>query len=250
MKKKKTLLGIGTAALLASSFAFGISTVSTHADENHQALKYVQRVHLNLNGVDVSDPFAHKEKDTVYGSIDTFAKHYNVQWTLNKNNKQLKLDGKPVTNKYGVPKEIDDVEVAPIQALAEAIGITGKNVHFETGYNADTNTENVAILPKGVENLEGHFSVPMMGEHWVDTSGPITGPIWGTYQGKLVFLEYMPDNDLNQDVTLDGTKEVPIPPRVDHTDINWNPQGHPGDTNPHHDVHMYFISKAEQEQIK
>jgi len=108
--------------------------------------------------------------------------------------------------------KIGDVEVAPIQALEETLGITGKSVHFETGYNGATKTENVAILPKGVEAFENHFAVPMIGEHFIDPSvvnekNHMTGPIWGTYKGKLVFLEYMPDNNLDHDLTLDGTKQ-------------------------------------------
>lgn len=242
--KKKSLWSVGVLSLAVILFVLGSSLAGAHSQKPH--------VNLTLNGVKVSDPYSHLEGKNVYVSVSTFSKYYGAKWTFNKKNNSVYLNGKKVSNEYGKPTKIEGTMTASVQALAEALGdANAKKVgHYETGYDAKTRTENVTILPKGFISPDNHSVVPNMGSHWVDPRNPATGPIWGTYKGKLVFFEVMPDNNLVHDLTLKGTQGIPYPHYIDHVTINWEPQGHPGDTNPHHDVHMYFISEQEQAGIK
>jgi hypothetical protein len=36
---------------------------------------------------------------------------------------------------------------------------------------------------------------------------------------------------------------------IDHVDITFMPQGHPGHEKPHYDIHLYFISATDKAQI-
>lgn len=246
--KRKIGLGLGASALALALMLGNSGGNSTKVEAQDAA----QNVNLNLNGVNITNASTVLQGKVVYASVDVFARHYKVSWSLDKKG-VLKLGGKIVTTEYGkAQKNKSGVLIAPVQAMAETLGDANKKKegHYETGYDKATKTQNVAILPKGVVTLENHFVVPKMGSHWADPAKLPLGPIWGTYKGKLVFFEYMPDKELNKDVTLDGTQNVPIPTKIDHTDINWNPKGHPGDLNPHYDIHMYFITKAEQDKIK
>ena len=93
--------------------------------------------------------------------------------------------------------------------------------------------------------------VPKMGEHWADITSPtaMTGPIYGTYQGKPVFSEIM----VTQQQLAKGfnyTNLTALPGyAINHIDFNFEPHGHPGMMFPHYDVHAYYISAAEQAKI-
>ncbi|AJY77406.1 hypothetical protein VN24_00930 [Paenibacillus beijingensis] len=111
----------------------------------------------------------------------------------------------------------------------------------------------VLALPEGSVKISE--VVPAMGEHWGNPQAgelPV-GPIYGVYNGKLVFLEYMIDQDAfvngNSFVNLGGMKGVPSPAVV-QLDIEYQPQGHPGFEDPHYDIHAYFITDEEQQKIK
>jgi hypothetical protein len=91
--------------------------------------------------------------------------------------------------------------------------------------------------------------VPQMGEHWAKPSHMPIGPIYGVHNGKLVFIELMLAKDLQKNAhDIPGTT-VPVPARVDHEDVDWNPEGHEGFTEPHYDVHFYYITREEQNKI-
>ncbi|MBW5446164.1 hypothetical protein GE107_08830 [Cohnella sp. CFH 77786] len=111
----------------------------------------------------------------------------------------------------------------------------------------------VLALPEGSIKISG--VVPAMGEHWANPqAGDLpTGPIYGVYEGKLVFLEYMIAQDdfekgVNH-VNLPGMKGVPSPAVV-QMDVEFQAHGHEGFEVPHYDIHAYFISDEEQQKIK
>ncbi|GAX91150.1 hypothetical protein [Effusibacillus lacus] len=205
------------------------------------------QIHLNLNGTNVDDASVHMmPNNRIYGSVEAFARHYNASFEWKEATKTLTLNGKTVTDKYGAAHVVKGVVTAPIRALAETLG----EDHFAIGWDEAKTTVNVSILPAGVKPLDGGYVVPQMGEHWADPKNLPLGPIFGIHNGKLVFLEYMPDKELNKTVKdIPGTGGVPIPSSVDHADIDWNPNGHPGFLVPHYDIHLYFIPRSEQDLI-
>jgi hypothetical protein len=91
-------------------------------------------------------------------------------------------------------------------------------------------------------------------EHWPNPQAgdlPV-GPIYGIYEGKLGFLEYMIAQDdfvtgVNY-VNLAGMKGVPSPAVV-QMDIEFQAEGHEGFEVPHYDIHAYFISDEDQHSI-
>ena len=98
-------------------------------------------------------------------------------------------------------------------------------------------------LPKDVIQLSG--VVPGMGEHWANPADMPIGPIYGVSNGKVIFLEFMIDQDSFKTgksfLELASKAGIELPP-VDHVDFNFEPQGHEGYEVPHYDVHMYFVS--------
>ncbi|WCK52542.1 hypothetical protein PP175_13955 [Aneurinibacillus sp. Ricciae_BoGa-3] len=200
-------------------------------------------VHVNYNGTNVLDSSARMKNNRVYASVKAFSSFYGATYTWESSTKTLKINGNTVSKAYGEFQKDDEVIIAPVIAMAEALG------NFTSGWDKQSMTSNVTILPKGVVKLGP--AVPQMGEHWANPKNMPLGPIFGIYNGKLVFLEVMPDKELNKTVhDIPGTDGLPIPNKVDHFDIDWNPHGHEGDPVPHYDIHEYFISRAEQNQIQ
>ena len=56
-----------------------------------------------------------------------------------------------------------------------------------------TTLPDVSSLPKDVIQLSG--VVPGMGEHWANPAHLPLGPIYGVSNGKVIFLEFMIDQD-------------------------------------------------------
>lgn len=199
-------------------------------------------VHLNLNGNDVKDPTARLDANgTVYVNVKTFAQYYdaNVDWDAKSN--ELKLNGTVVSATYG---EADPNKgTASIRALTNALGGT----HSSIGWEPDSNTVNVTILPEGTVQLTP--DIPQMGEHWAKPADLPIGPIYGVHNGKLVFIELMMAKDLQKTVHDIPGSTVLVPSRFDHEDIDWNPEGHEGFDVPHYDIHFYYISREEQNKI-
>ena len=106
-----------------------------------------------------------------------------------------------------------------------------------------TTLPDVSSLPKDVIQLSG--VVPGMGEHWANPAHLPLGPIYGVSNGKVIFLEFMIDQDSFKTgksfLELASKAGIELPP-VDHVDFNFEPQGHEGYEVPHYDVHMYFVS--------
>jgi len=81
--------------------------------------------------------------------------------------------------------------------------------------------------------------------YWIPKMLPF-GPVYGAFNGKLVFEEYMiPQRDFEigrnwQDL---GVKSRGTP--VDHVDIWFASHGHDGAPMPHYDVILFFVPHAE-----
>jgi hypothetical protein len=118
------------------------------------------------------------------------------------------------------------VALATLQTLAPAAAATPR-----------------AGLPPGVVQLSP--CVATMGEHWANPKNLPLGPIYGVYNGKLVFTEIMVDQKLFAQGK--GFRDVlkPLPGHtIDHVDIAFNPHGHEGYPIPHYDIHAYYVPHA------
>lgn len=84
-----------------------------------------------------------------------------------------------------------------------------------------------------------------MGEHWANVKN-LTAPIYGTYQGKVIFSEIMvPLKTLNSGFNYPNLAALPGH-KIDHVSIEFHPKGHEGMPIPHYDLHAYYISYAQQ----
>jgi len=97
-------------------------------------------------------------------------------------------------------------------------------------------------VPRGFVPAGG--CVPGMGQHWISPKAYPFGPIYGVFQGRLVFVEYM----IAQEAFKAGKSwtglRVPRGVRVDHLDLEFLPKGHEGYEIPHYDLHIYFVPHA------
>lgn len=91
--------------------------------------------------------------------------------------------------------------------------------------------------------------VASMGEHWAALKNLPTGPIYGVYQGKPIFSEIMVTKDqLDKGFSYDNLRPLPGY-KIDHVNVNFEPNGHEGLPVPHYDIHAYYVSYAEQAKI-
>ncbi|HZZ00055.1 MAG TPA: hypothetical protein VFE36_10810 [Candidatus Baltobacteraceae bacterium] len=91
--------------------------------------------------------------------------------------------------------------------------------------------------------------VATMGEHWIDLRNAPLGPIYGTWQGKLVFTEIMVTvKQLQEGFSYANIRALPGY-TIDHVDFKFEPNGHAGLPVPHYDVHAYYVSPAEEANI-
>jgi hypothetical protein len=99
-------------------------------------------------------------------------------------------------------------------------------------------------LPKEVGPVSG--CIPAMGFHYVSKANWPEGPIYGYYNGKPVFTEIMPTKEKFENGFDINNALRPLPGyKIDHVDIWYEPNGHPGMTVPHYDIHAYYVSHAE-----
>lgn len=112
-------------------------------------------------------------------------------------------------------------------------------------------SDSVEDLPAGT--VQASPSVPGMGEHWVNFDDMPFGPIWGVYQGEVIFVEYMYSEDMLSEISIptpEGLEtflelaNVGVDHAVDHIDVAFHPEGHEFFEVPHWDIHIYFISHA------
>lgn len=111
-------------------------------------------------------------------------------------------------------------------------------------------------LPK--EAIKLSELVPTMGEHWANPATLPVGPIYLVHDEEVIGAEYMFTTDLMEEVTI-STPEgeetfkhlpgLPVDAYVNHMEIAFMPQGHEGFEVPHFDVHLYFISAEERQEL-
>ena len=113
-----------------------------------------------------------------------------------------------------------------------------------------------ATLPK--EAIKLSELVPTMGEHWANPANLPVGPIYLVHDEEVIGVEYMFTTDLMEEVTIptpegeETFKHLPellVDAYVNHMDIEFMPQGHEGFEVPHFDVHLYFISAEERQEL-
>jgi hypothetical protein len=120
-------------------------------------------------------------------------------------------------------------------------------------------------IPEGYEQASP--VIPAMGEHWANLAEfgaqaqaqETMGPIYMVYKGEVIGVEYMWSRDMLQEISIptpegaevfEALAPVPVGATVDHMDITFVPEGHPGIYEvPHWDIHMYFISQEEKAAI-
>jgi hypothetical protein len=107
----------------------------------------------------------------------------------------------------------------------------------------------VDTLPKDV--TQESPIIPAMGAHWVNHANWPLGPIYCVYKGKIVCLEFMMSQaDFAAGKSWPALAGKDGLPPVNHVSVGFEPNGHPGFTIPHYDIHMYFISPEEVAKIK
>ncbi|WP_229684622.1 hypothetical protein [Deinococcus roseus] len=100
-------------------------------------------------------------------------------------------------------------------------------------------------LPAGTIKISE--CVPTMGEHWARPQDLPLGPIYGVKDGKLVFVELMPSQEMFAKGMswVDALKTPKWFLKINHVDIEFQPQGHEGYPIPHYDIHAYFVPHEE-----
>ena len=89
--------------------------------------------------------------------------------------------------------------------------------------------------------------VKTMGVHYADVTKPLAGStIYGVYSGKPVFTEIMlTPKQFAAGASWDNVLR-PLPGyKVDHVDIDYLKNGHPGMPFAHYDLHAYYVPHAE-----
>lgn len=91
--------------------------------------------------------------------------------------------------------------------------------------------------------------IPGLGTLYVDPATLPAGPFLAyDKEGNLVSSVYMiPLKDLQAQKAFDNLKVAPA--QADHVDIYYN-AGHPGVTDPHYHVVVWYVSRAKAESLK
>ena len=231
--KRMIVLAVSLFLLLSSSVsAHGVTVSSGKKSEGLTIL---------VNGVEVKSAANHITGGKTYVSVPAFAELFDLTYTLGNGNKQVVFNGETITN---IRMKLDE-PTAWVQDLAKA-------VHAQQVTWDGKQEVYVLALPEGTVKITE--TVPAMGEHWANPQAgdlPV-GPIYGVYEGRLVFLEYMIAHDDFikgvEHVNMGGMKGVPSPAVV-QLDIEFSKDGHEGYEVPHYDIHAYFITDEEQQQI-
>ncbi|MFC5406060.1 hypothetical protein [Cohnella soli] len=233
--KKSTLL---LTMLVCSTLIGGSLSASAHSVAPKAA-----ELSVLVNGVPVQSSDNHTWNGKTYVSVAQFAKLFNKTAIVGKDNKSVTFNGKTISN----VRLHEGTMTAWIRDLADAVHAQAVTV------DATKNEVYVLALPEGTVQITP--LVPAMGEHWSNPqAGDLpTGPIYGVYKGKLVFLEYM----VAQEDFVAGKNHVNVPgmkgypsPSVVQFDLEFQEHGHEGFEVPHYDIHAYFISDEEQQKIK
>ncbi|UVI29213.1 hypothetical protein [Paenibacillus spongiae] len=233
MKKKGAML-----LVLMFMMLLGGTVASAHAGHSKP-----HGLTVLINGVQVQSAANHRWDGKAYVSAAQFAKLFDLEATVSKDRRSIAFNGQTITDIRWHQGEA----TAWVRELAKA-------VHAQSvAWDQEQEEVYVLALPKGSVQITP--VVPAMGEHWSNPqAGDLpTGPIYGVYNGKLVFLEYMiaQEDFVNgtDHANLAGMKGVPSPSVV-QLDIEFQATGHEGFEVPHYDIHAYFITEEEQQKIK
>ncbi|MBM7570428.1 hypothetical protein [Aquibacillus albus] len=199
---------------------------------------------VQINGVEVKGDATHWVPGKLRVDAIAYAELLGKDYTFDKEKKTFTIDEEELEVKMynGLPS-------VHIRAIAEATG--AENVDWDQ--STPTWTAYVLDLPDGsiaLEPVESVYSdgVPGMGQHWGLPDELPTGPIYGVEKGKLIFIEQMISQEdfINGEsyVNIPGMKGLPSLP-IEHTDIEFVPNGHPGFEVPHFDIHHYFVTHEE-----
>jgi hypothetical protein len=98
-----------------------------------------------------------------------------------------------------------------------------------------------AAMPMDTKGIGG--CIPTMGYHYAKPKNWPFGPIYGYYKGKPVFSEVMISKaDFDAGKSWNDLLK-PLPGyHIDHVDIWFEPNGHPGYETPHYDIHAWYMS--------
>lgn len=194
----------------------------------------------------------HIHNDRVFVPVADFAWLVGADWTWDAATGKLTFAGKDVTYDFQPAPHIHDDRVyAPVRVLAAMVGgkvqwIPNQSLVSIEVPGVETPAQKLG-LPPGVGRLSG--VVPAMGEHWADPRNLPLGPIYGVYNGKVIFWEFMiSQEDFKAGKSFEALQLLKLQP-VDHVDIQFLPNGHPGFEVPHYDIHAYFIPVEEQRAI-
>lgn len=106
-----------------------------------------------------------------------------------------------------------------------------------------------SILPEDAVQLTP--VIPLMGEHWANPANMPLGPIYCVHDGKVVCIEYMiSQEDFMNGISWPILQGLTNLPSVNHLDIGFEPNGHPGYEIAHYDMHIFFITPEEKAQIQ
>ncbi|CCQ96295.1 exported hypothetical protein [[Clostridium] ultunense Esp] len=221
-------------AFLRSAVLIGALVTAPMAAFAHEGT-----VHVQINGVEVRSQANHIAGGSTYVDVAAYASLIGAKYAYNANNQTITVNNRQI--KVHV---INGVPTAPIRELAKATGAE------KIMWDEKSTTAYVLDLPDGTIQLTP--SVPGMGEHWGNPKDLPVGPIYGVEDGKLVFIEQMlKQEDFANGKNFEniaGMKGLPSP-SVDHTDIDFQPNGHEGFEIPHYDLHHYFVSHEEHLQF-
>lgn len=128
----------------------------------------------------------------------------------------------------------------PIKLIVGSVALLfGTQIGLATAGSAPA-----TVFPKGTVQLSP--CIPTMGEHWAIPKDFPFGPIYGVYQGKVVFTEVMIDQRaFAAGKSFDSVLKPPPGYAIDHVDIDFQPHGHAHYPIPHYDIHAYFVPHSE-----
>jgi hypothetical protein len=104
--------------------------------------------------------------------------------------------------------------------------------------------KHAAGIPAGAVPVSG--CIPTMGYHYAKLKDFPFGPIYGWYNGKVLFSEVMISQAAFEKGTSWDQTLQPLPGHeIDHVDIWFERNGHPGYMIPHYDIHAWYVPHKE-----
>lgn len=110
-----------------------------------------------------------------------------------------------------------------------------------------TNTEQPILVPQGAYEIQSCQGQNGRYAEYAQPQAIPHGPIYLTYQKKVVGIEYMIDKDEFLTGKIKELTNIPTIP-LNNVIINFIPNGHPGYEKPHYHIDFYLIDpKLEKE---